>query len=109
VRRPPSTWEYRRLARGPLPDAYENVFAEVLERGHSVFPGPGEIERSWGIVDPLIRCWERQGGPLPYARGSRGPGEADALVAGHRGGRWITSVEEPVLSASRPRTVTAGA
>jgi glucose-6-phosphate 1-dehydrogenase len=87
--------EYRRLAHGPLPDAYENVFAEVLEGGHSVFPGPDEIERSWEIVDALLRSWETQGSPLPYARGSWGPGEADSLVAAHGGGRWITSGEEP--------------
>jgi glucose-6-phosphate 1-dehydrogenase len=87
--------EYGRLARGPLPDAYENVFAEVLKGGHSVFPGPDEIERSWAIVDPLLRSWDRQGSPLPYARGSWGPAEADSLVAAHGGGGWIASGEEP--------------
>ncbi len=91
--------EYRRLARGPLPDAYENVFAEVLEGVHSVFPGPQEIERSWEIVDPLLRSWEEQGNPLPYARGSWGPAEADALVARHGGGRWIASAEEPGMES----------
>ncbi|HEY4026646.1 MAG TPA: glucose-6-phosphate dehydrogenase, partial [Candidatus Dormibacteraeota bacterium] len=87
--------DYRRLAHGPLPDAYENVFAEVLEGGHSVFPGPDEIERSWAIVDPLLRSWEERGSPAPYSRGSWGPDEADALVAEHGGGRWMTSGEEP--------------
>ena len=91
--------EYRHLARGPLPDAYENVFTEVLEGGHSVFPGPQEIERSWAIVDPLLRSWEREGSPTPYARGSWGPGEADALAAAHGGGRWVTSGEEPGMDA----------
>jgi glucose-6-phosphate 1-dehydrogenase len=91
--------EYRRLARGPLPDAYENVFAEVLEGVHSVFPGPQEIERSWEIVDPLLRSWEEQGSPLPYARGSWGPAEADALMARHGGGQWIASAEEPGMEA----------
>jgi glucose-6-phosphate 1-dehydrogenase len=87
--------DYRRLARGPLPDAYENVFAEVLEGGHSVFPGPDEIERSWQIVDPLLQSWEREGSPLPYARGTWGPPEADALVATHGGGHWTASGDEP--------------
>jgi glucose-6-phosphate 1-dehydrogenase len=91
--------EYRRLARGPLPDAYENVLAEVLEGGHSVFPGPREIERSWEIVDPLLRSWKEHGSPLPYARGSWGPDEADSLVAAHGGGRWITSGEEPGMDS----------
>ena len=86
--------EYRDLTPSPLPDAYENVFNEVLHGGHTVFPGPREIERSWEIVDPLLRGWEESGRPLPYARGSWGPTEADSLVAA-RGGRWINSGEEP--------------
>ena len=86
--------EYRDLTPSPLPDAYENVFNEVLQGGHTVFPGPREIERSWEIVDPLLRGWEESGRPLPYARGSWGPTEADSLVAA-RGGRWINSGEEP--------------
>jgi glucose-6-phosphate 1-dehydrogenase len=91
--------DYRRLARGPLPDAYENVITEVLEGVHSVFPGPEEIERSWEIVDPLLRSWEREGSPLPYAQGSWGPKEADSLIAANGGGRWITSDEEPGMDS----------
>jgi glucose-6-phosphate 1-dehydrogenase len=87
--------DYQRLVGGPLPDAYENVLAEVLEGAHSVFPGPREIERAWQIVDPLLRSWERAGSPVPYARGSWGPDEADALIAAGGGDRWITSGEEP--------------
>jgi glucose-6-phosphate 1-dehydrogenase len=87
--------EYRDLAHGPLPDAYENVFSEVLTGGHTVFPGPREIERSWEIVDPLVAAWEESGDPAPYAPGSWGPAGADALVASRGGGRWITSGEEP--------------
>lgn len=91
--------EYSKLARGPLPDAYENVFAEVLEGDHSVFPGPREIERSWQIVDPLLGEWERGGRPLPYARGSWGPAEADALVTRDGGRHWLTTGEEPGMEA----------
>ena len=60
-----------------------------------MFPGPREIERSWQIVDPLLRSWEREGRPLPYARGSWGPAEADVLVAEEGLGHWITSADEP--------------
>jgi glucose-6-phosphate 1-dehydrogenase len=86
--------DYRQLARGPLPDAYENVFTEVLGGGHSVFPGPREIERSWEIVDPLIRAWEADGRPTTYARGSWGPPAADFLMAERGCGGWITSGNE---------------
>jgi glucose-6-phosphate 1-dehydrogenase len=85
---------YASLASGQLPDAYVNVFNEVLTGGHTVFPGPREIERSWEIVDPLLDTWEKGGRPDPYARGSWGPGAADDLIGRLGGGRWITSGEE---------------
>jgi glucose-6-phosphate 1-dehydrogenase len=90
--------EYSRLARQPLPDAYENVLSEVLAGGHSVFPGPREIERSWEIVDPVIQAWETEGHPELYACGSWGPRAADDLVAGQGGRRWLTSGDEPGTS-----------
>lgn len=86
--------EYKALTRHALPDAYEHVLSEILAGGHSVFPGPSEIERSWEIVDPLIRAWEADGHPDVYARGSWGPAPADELVATHGGGRWIASADE---------------
>jgi glucose-6-phosphate 1-dehydrogenase len=87
--------EYRRLARAPLPDAYDNVLREVLAGGHTVFPGGKEIERSWEIVDSLIEGWESDGHPELYEQGSWGPGASDDLVAAGGGGRWVNSGDEP--------------
>jgi glucose-6-phosphate 1-dehydrogenase len=87
--------EYKRLARRELPDAYVNVLNEILAGGHTVFPGAREIERSWEIVDPVIQAWEAEGHPEVYERGSWGPGGGADLVAGHGGGRWISSADEP--------------
>jgi glucose-6-phosphate 1-dehydrogenase len=87
--------EYKGLSKTSLPDAYENVLAEVLAGGHSVFPGGPEIERSWQIVDPVVQVWESGGHPESYAPGSWGPGAGDELIASHGGGRWIVSGDEP--------------
>lgn len=87
--------QYQRLAREPLPDAYVNVLKEVIAGGQTVFPGPREIERSWEIVDPVIKSWEAEGHPELYARGSWGPGATEELVATTGGGRWINSGDEP--------------
>ena len=87
--------DYKRLTKAPLPDAYENVLSEVLTGGHSAFPGAEEIELQWEIVDPLLKAWESEGHPEPYARGSWGPQAADDLVADGGGGRWIVSGDEP--------------
>jgi glucose-6-phosphate 1-dehydrogenase len=87
--------DYKGLTKAPLPDAYENVLSEVLAGGHSAFPGAEEIELQWEIVDPLIKSWEAEGHPEPYARGSWGPQAADDLVSAGGGGRWIVSGDEP--------------
>jgi glucose-6-phosphate 1-dehydrogenase len=87
--------DYKGLTRAPLPDAYENVLSEVLAGGHSAFPGAEEIELQWEIVDPLIKAWESEGHPKPYAKGSWGPQAADDLVSAGGGGRWIVSGDEP--------------
>jgi glucose-6-phosphate 1-dehydrogenase len=87
--------DYKGLTKAPLPEAYENVLSEVLAGGHSAFPGAEEIELQWEIVDPLIKAWESEGHPEPYARGSWGPQAADDLVAAGGGGRWIVSGDEP--------------
>lgn len=87
--------DYARLTRTALPDAYENVLSEVMDGGHSAFPGGEEIELSWEIVDPLIKAWESGGHPEPYPVGSWGPQAADDLLASGGGGRWIVSGDEP--------------
>ena len=87
--------DYAALTKAPLPDAYENVLSEVLAGGHSAFPGAEEIELQWEIVDPLLKSWEAEGHPEPYARGTWGPQAADDLVSAGGGGRWIVSGDEP--------------
>jgi glucose-6-phosphate 1-dehydrogenase len=87
--------DYKGLTKSPLPEAYENVLSEVLAGGHSAFPGAEEIELQWEIVDPLLKVWESEGHPEPYARGTWGPQAADDLVADGGGGRWIVSGDEP--------------
>ena len=91
--------DYAGLTKAPLPDAYENVLSEVLAGGHSAFPGAEEIELQWEIVDPLLKSWEAEGHPEPYARGSWGPQAADDLVSAGGGGRWIVSGDEPGTQA----------
>ncbi|HSS94442.1 MAG TPA: glucose-6-phosphate dehydrogenase [Candidatus Dormibacteraeota bacterium] len=87
--------DYAKLTRAELPDAYENVLSEVLNGGHSAFPGAEEIELQWEIVDPLIKAWEAEGHPEIYPKSSWGPRAADDLVAAGGGGRWIVSGDEP--------------
>jgi glucose-6-phosphate 1-dehydrogenase len=87
--------EYSRLLQSELPDAYEHVLSELIAGGHSVFPSGEEIERSWEIVDPLLKAWEAGGHPERYVQGSWGPYGAAELISTGGGTRWIDPGDEP--------------
>jgi glucose-6-phosphate 1-dehydrogenase len=72
-----------------LPDAYERLLLEALERDASLFTRSDGIEAAWRLVDPVLRGWEGDGAPrlAGYERGSWGPGEARELMA-RDGRRW---------------------
>jgi glucose-6-phosphate 1-dehydrogenase len=63
------------------PEAYERLLHDVLIRDHTLFTHQDEVERSWAIVEPVLR----DPGPVRfYPAGSWGPPEADALAgSGH--------------------------
>jgi glucose-6-phosphate 1-dehydrogenase len=92
--------EYGRLSPTELPDAYEHVLSEVLSGVHTVFPSGDEIDRSWEIVADLIRDWEADGHPEPYAPGSWGPESADELVERLGRSRWLNPGDERELPRS---------
>jgi glucose-6-phosphate 1-dehydrogenase len=49
----------------------------------ALFTREDAVEAAWAVVDPVLRTHDRV---HPYARGSWGPKEADALIAAD--GRW---------------------
>jgi glucose-6-phosphate 1-dehydrogenase len=67
----------------PLPDAYERLILDAVKGDASLFTRSDSIEAAWKLVDPVIQGWEAQGhSPLAfYEPGSRGPAEADELLA----------------------------
>jgi glucose-6-phosphate 1-dehydrogenase len=72
-----------------LPDAYERLLMEAIERDASLFTRSDGIEAAWKIMDPIIEFNEKD----PHARivsypvGSWGPVEADDLLFSN-GNRW---------------------
>jgi glucose-6-phosphate 1-dehydrogenase len=66
-----------------LPEAYERLLLDALGGDASLFARSDEIEAAWTLMDPVIEGWERgDGGPLPtYPAGTRGPSQADELLA----------------------------
>jgi len=71
---------------GPTP--YEVLLLAALKGGRARFGRQDTIEAAWGVMQPLVDTPS----PIhPYAPGTWGPAEADALVAEHGGWRdpWL--------------------
>lgn len=63
------------------PEAYERLILDVLLGEPPLFPRHREVEMSWEILDPILHYWNTHGRPAPYAAGTWGPAEADAMLA----------------------------
>jgi len=58
-------------------EAYERLLHDVMLGDHTLFNDAAGIERLWEVAAPLLQSAPT---PLPYAQGSWGPAEADALL-----------------------------
>ena len=64
----------------PQPDAYEALLSDIIRDDATNFIRFDEVEWAWRVVDPLIKAWKGETGPLPsYPAGSWGPAQADRL------------------------------
>ena len=65
-----------------LPEAYESLINEAILGNSTNFVRSDELQAAWEIFTPLLHAID-QGAlkPKPYAAGSRGPAEADELIA----------------------------
>jgi glucose-6-phosphate 1-dehydrogenase len=64
------------------PDAYETLLLDAMIGDASLFTRGDEVERAWGIVDPIMEAWRSgTGGPVHfYAAGTWGPPAADEVL-----------------------------
>ena len=62
---------------------YERLLSDAMSGDGALFTREDAVEAAWAVVDPVITRHRRA---RPYARGSWGPKEADALIAAD--GRW---------------------
>ena len=70
------------------PEAYERLILDAMRGDATLFTRNDEIERLWGIGDPILTAWrEDTTSPIPeYPAGSEGPAEANGLL--DEGRRW---------------------
>lgn len=66
-----------------MPEAYERLILDVLRGDHNLFVRSDELAAAWQIFTPVLHKIEKDRAlkPIKYAFGSRGPEEADKLVA----------------------------
>ena len=65
-----------------LPEAYESLINEAMLGSSTNFVRSDELKAAWEIFTPLLHAVDRgELKPVPYAAGSRGPKEADDLIA----------------------------
>jgi glucose-6-phosphate 1-dehydrogenase len=77
-------FHYRDSFSGVLPDAYERLLMESLRGDASLFTRSDGIEAAWKLIDSIATGWLTSNIPelALYRRGSWGPSEANALLAG---------------------------
>jgi len=68
---------------------YETLLHDVMAGDATLFQRSDAVELGWSIVDPILKVWGTLGshGIYPYAAGTWGPPEADALLA-KDGRKW---------------------
>jgi len=57
---------------------YERLLGEAMSGNAALFTREDAVEAAWAVVEPVLKNHHRA---ITYARGSWGPGEADALIA----------------------------
>ena len=83
-------FDYDEEFHAESPEAYERLLLDCMLGDITLFSRDDWMETSWELLDPVLRAWKAQGGPLPqYPAGSWGPAEADALLA-QDGRSWWT-------------------
>lgn len=81
-------FHYDTFFDGVLPEAYERLLLDCMLGDATLFMRNDEVEAAWSTITSILDGWagRSDAAPHPYAAGSWGPAQADALLA--RDGRW---------------------
>lgn len=77
---------------GAFPDqstvGYESLLFDCMQGEKKLFLREDAIDAGWQVLQPVLDAWAEGGEPQLYAAGSRGPSDADALLAAS-GRAWL--------------------
>lgn len=72
-------FSYSNKWKKSLPEAYERLLLDALRGDSTLFTRSDEVEAEWNVIAPLLSA-VKNGQPAPYAPGSWGPDEANAVM-----------------------------
>lgn len=82
-----------------IPEAYERLLLDTLLGDASLFARADEVERSWELIDPVLRVWESDEGPEPFIYEPEGWGPMESMNwMWNQGREWFDTC--PVLGPS---------
>lgn len=83
-------FDYHETYTTGTPEAYETLLLDVMRGDATLFMRADQVEAAWDVLMPILEKWEANPSVhFPnYAAGSRGPEEAEALIA-KDGHTWI--------------------
>lgn len=83
-------FDYHETYTTGTPEAYETLLLDVMRGDATLFMRADQVEAAWEVLMPILEKWEANPSVhFPnYAAGSRGPEEAEALIA-KDGHTWI--------------------
>jgi glucose-6-phosphate 1-dehydrogenase len=90
-------FSFNRAFAGVMPEAYERLLLDVFQGDASLFARADEAELAWGVFDPIISAWAKNGEPKLeiYEPGLWGPVNSTHWMAS-QGRQWFDTC--PVLS-----------
>jgi len=75
-------FHYSELTDHSIPEAYQRLLLDCMQGDSTLFTRGDAVEESWGIVDPILREWEKNPA-IPiygYPAGTWGPMESEKLI-----------------------------
>ncbi len=81
-------FDYEKEFTSQIVDAYELLLLGAMEGDQTLFIRQDGVERAWQLLEPVMNA---QPAVHPYARGTWGPPEADALLGSRK---WHISTED---------------
>lgn len=75
---------------------YERLLGDAVAGSGALFTREDAVEAAWAVVEPVLTA---HAPALPYARGSWGPQQADALIAAD--GQWCNPEPDAPTAAGR--------